>query len=234
MRHGNRSCLHPATNQCNAEVFSSIRAAVNKEQYRAPYRSPALRLLFVGTDGRPRCLGARPTTGYYYICTRYAAAKTSRVLSSLRLQKMRCIKIGGILIYARDPPRLKNIASPVRGSLRSRDYRPRAVAPARLSSKTTAAPSVSARVTKPHIVVIVVPIIRTTAFACRWRCRQKITHKTARQHSLVRGKTKGHKLQGHLGDRHVATTNYLHCGRFRPQASRFVQPTLRRVGPVPP
>ena len=52
--------LHPRTNQCNAEVFSSIRAAVNKEQYRARYRSPALRLLFVRTDGRPRCLGARP------------------------------------------------------------------------------------------------------------------------------------------------------------------------------
>jgi hypothetical protein len=32
---------------------------------------------------------------------------------------------------------LKNIASPVRGSLRSRDYRPSAVAPARLSFQIT-------------------------------------------------------------------------------------------------
>ena len=38
--------------------------------------------------------GACLMTGYNYICTRYAAAKTSRVLSRLRLQKMRCIKIG--------------------------------------------------------------------------------------------------------------------------------------------
>jgi hypothetical protein len=39
---------------------------------------------------------------------------------------------------------LQYIASPVRGSLRSRDYRPKAVAPARLSSRTTAVPPVPA------------------------------------------------------------------------------------------
>ena len=52
----------------------------------------------------------------------------------------------------------------------------------RLSSKTTAAPSVPAAdgrcgnyfstpVTKPHIVVVLVPIIRTTAFACRYKTK---------------------------------------------------------------
>ena len=48
----------------------------------------------------------------------------------------------------------------------------------RLSSKTTAGPQVpaadrkmrsTARVTQSHIVVVVVPIIRTTAFACRYK-----------------------------------------------------------------
>ena len=53
------------------------RRSIDRTVGQCQYRSPALRLLSWGTDGRPRCLGARPTTGYYYICTRYAAAKTS-------------------------------------------------------------------------------------------------------------------------------------------------------------